>query len=169
MLIKAAFVVLMFTSLLIMAYFFYFITAIIDLLAYSQQMSPRLAKADRIPECGCGWGKMAMRCAGKTAVNAGRYYMKCPANLNHSGSFQWCDEYIRGISGSSYQSYIDERVNNPRLGQERAPPIRHELEHPSGGRHYCARKAADDMKTPLLIVCVCILMVIVGILIGKLM
>ena len=135
------------------------------LLAYSQQMSQRVAKADGIPECGCGWGKMEMRMAGKNAINAGRYYMKCPANLNHSGSFHWCDEYIRGLSGNSY---IDERANIPRLDQERTPPIRPRLEQASRASHICAGKPVLDLKTQMLMSCVGIMMIVVGFFIGKL-
>ncbi|KAL1543545.1 hypothetical protein AAHA92_20507 [Salvia divinorum] len=53
--------------------------------------------AGDIPECGCGEGKMELRCAGKTAMHAGRYYLKCPHNGKHLGSFQWYDEYQRQV------------------------------------------------------------------------
>lgn len=135
-----------------------------DLFAYSQQMSQRLPKADRIPECGCGMGKMAMHYAGKNAMNAGRYYLKCPANLSHSGSFQWCDVYIRGISGNSD---IDECV--PRLGNERMPPMHNKMEYAVGCRNSDTGKPTLDLKTTFIIVFFGILMVIVGILMGKLM
>ncbi|KAL1564377.1 hypothetical protein AAHA92_06728 [Salvia divinorum] len=49
--------------------------------------------ADGIPECICGEGKMVLRCAGKSAMNAGRYYYKCPVNGKHPGSFLWSNEY----------------------------------------------------------------------------
>lgn len=143
----------------------WFVVFIMDLLAYCQHMSQRLVKADGIPECGCGMGKMEMRMAGRTAINAGRYYMKCPANLNHSGSFHWCDEYIRGMSGNSY---IDERENIPRLGVERTPPTHTRLEHAAFGRHIYTGEAAFDLKTEFLIACVGIMMIVVGISIGKL-
>ncbi|KAG6423499.1 hypothetical protein SASPL_113896 [Salvia splendens] len=44
------------------------------------------------PECVCGYGRMVLRCAGKSAQNAGRYYLKCPVNGKHPGSFKWYDE-----------------------------------------------------------------------------
>ena len=43
-------------------------------------------------ECVCGCGRMVLRCAGKSAQNAGRYYLKCPVNGKHPGSFKWYDE-----------------------------------------------------------------------------
>ncbi|KAL1550620.1 hypothetical protein AAHA92_18561 [Salvia divinorum] len=49
--------------------------------------------ADGIPECICGEGKMVLRCAGKSAMNAGKYYYKCPVNGKHPGSFLWSNEY----------------------------------------------------------------------------
>ncbi|KAG6405373.1 hypothetical protein SASPL_132962 [Salvia splendens] len=35
---------------------------------------------------------MVLRCAGKSAQNAGRYYLKCSVNGKHPGSFKWYDE-----------------------------------------------------------------------------
>ncbi|KAL1536836.1 hypothetical protein AAHA92_29419 [Salvia divinorum] len=48
---------------------------------------------DGTPLCGCGKGKMELRCAGRSSMNAGRYYYKCPVNGKHPGSFKWYDEY----------------------------------------------------------------------------
>ncbi|KAL1536921.1 hypothetical protein AAHA92_29495 [Salvia divinorum] len=36
---------------------------------------------------------MELRCAGKSARNAGRYYYKCPVNGKHPDSFLWSGEY----------------------------------------------------------------------------
>ncbi|KAG6392661.1 hypothetical protein SASPL_146885 [Salvia splendens] len=43
--------------------------------------------------CSCGNGMMDLRCAGRTARHAGRYYYKCPVNGDHPGSFKWFDEH----------------------------------------------------------------------------
>ncbi|KAL1536533.1 hypothetical protein AAHA92_29169 [Salvia divinorum] len=45
------------------------------------------------PACVCGSSKMEMRCTGKSVMNTGRYYLKCPVNGKHLESFKWYDEY----------------------------------------------------------------------------
>lgn len=45
------------------------------------------------PDCVCGEGKMVLLRAGKWAINAGRYYYKCPVDGKHPGWFWWYDEY----------------------------------------------------------------------------
>ncbi|KAL1558852.1 hypothetical protein AAHA92_09267 [Salvia divinorum] len=44
---------------------------------------------DNILDFGCGARKMEMRCAEKSAMHAERYYLKCPADGKHRGSFKW--------------------------------------------------------------------------------
>ncbi|KAL1568899.1 hypothetical protein AAHA92_00446 [Salvia divinorum] len=56
----------------------------------------RLLAMDDTPDCSCGKEKMTMRCAGKSALNAGRFYYKCPTNGKHAGLFLWCDEFHGG-------------------------------------------------------------------------
>ncbi|KAL1566828.1 hypothetical protein AAHA92_02386 [Salvia divinorum] len=56
--------------------------------------------ASDIPECACGAGKMELRCAGKAAMHAGRYYLRCPHNGKHPGSFRWFDDFQRQLTNS---------------------------------------------------------------------
>ncbi|XP_041990546.1 uncharacterized protein LOC121741727 [Salvia splendens] len=70
-----------------------------------------------MPDCSCGIGKMVRRTAGKTAMNPGRKYWKCPVGGQHSGSFMWCDEranYTAAREATSEvdsKSYFDQKVN----------------------------------------------------------
>ena len=79
----------------------HYLTFVLDSWPFCWIISSRIDMGDGIPDCSCGAGKMELRCAGKNAMHAGQYYLKCPANLNHAWSFQWCDMYVRGISSIS--------------------------------------------------------------------
>ncbi|KAL1546015.1 hypothetical protein AAHA92_22674 [Salvia divinorum] len=58
---------------------------------------------EAIPLCVCGKGKIDLRCAGKSAINAGRFYYKCPVNGKHPGSFKWCDESQEGSPNKAHR------------------------------------------------------------------
>ncbi|XP_057772049.1 FBD-associated F-box protein At5g22730-like isoform X2 [Salvia miltiorrhiza] len=67
-----------------------------------------------IPLCRCGRGKMLVKCAGKEALHAGRFYYKCPANIKHQGSFLWCDEYHQNEVGAGQAPrYLSGRMYTP--------------------------------------------------------
>lgn len=133
------------------------------MLPLSQQMLQRFGKADGIPECGCGSRKMVMRCAGKQAIHTGRYYLKCPEDLNHPGSFIWCDEYIGGMGA---RSSLDERGTTLRLGKDVANVL---VGSASAARrdHFCTVNAKGDASNIFLIGFSAVMLVVVGIFLGK--
>lgn len=88
-----------------------------------------------------------MRRAGKTAMNARRYYLKCPANFNHRGSFIWCDEYIRGMRA---MPTLDDRGDTLQFGKERAHLDVGE-DVAIGCRHCSVTTTTLDVKTLILI------------------
>lgn len=119
---------------------------------------------DGTPDCSCGKGKMELRCAGKNALHAGRYYLKCPADGQHPGSFKWYDEYRNAGLKHTYE----EKDKRGRDIRSVAPPM---------NRNYsnvvCARcrasKSTTEMKINVLICLVFLLIVAACLMMGKFM
>ncbi|KAL1563322.1 hypothetical protein AAHA92_05804 [Salvia divinorum] len=91
---------------------------------------------------------MELRCAGKSAMNAGRYYYKCPANAKHPGSFMWSDEY-------HVKSAF--RVSTPEHGKgNQTHVVRHAVHNresnwPTGCNCCCGTKARTAITTQVMI------------------
>ncbi|KAL1549622.1 hypothetical protein AAHA92_17702 [Salvia divinorum] len=114
---------------------------------------------------------MEMRCAGKSAMNAGRYYYKCPLNGKHPGSFMWCDEYPRDILLRESGVPID-TANRPK--SVRSVTMQDELF--TGHVRYSAQcsscggsKQQPALMVHVLIIFMALVLIILGVLIGKVM
>ncbi|KAG6385470.1 hypothetical protein SASPL_154305 [Salvia splendens] len=103
---------------------------------------PSIDMADGIPDCGCGARRMYLRCA---------------------GNCYWCDEYVRGMSS---KSEIDHRRKS-RLVNERGTNANSGSGCDSCG-HRCRNSETFDLKTLVHIGFTTILLVLVGVIIGKL-
>ncbi|KAL1536238.1 hypothetical protein AAHA92_28920 [Salvia divinorum] len=126
-------------------------------------MYSRPSMADDIPACGCGSGKMVLRCAGRTAMHAGRYYYKCPNNGKHPGSFKWCDEY------HSEPGTVEEDKNNNRGSSGR--PVQSSIGSVLDGRctHCCGNKMPQVLTVQGMVGFMALVLILFGIIIGKLM
>ncbi|KAL1550156.1 hypothetical protein AAHA92_18156 [Salvia divinorum] len=124
-----------------------------------------------IPDCVCGKGKMHIRCAGRSAIHAGRYYFKCPYNGNHSRSFMWCDEYIieQSQSGVPRTDYLGED-NKLHTSFERSGIAfggNHRNEGPWAMQD--EHKVCTDLRTNTVLRFMAVVLVLFGVVIRKIM
>lgn len=110
---------------------------------------------------------MEMRRAGKTALNAGRYYLKCPSNGRHPGSFKWYDEYIGG-NETEISAVEQEAGSLPTHTLEHSSPELKGTEH-KGSHCFGVTVASQDARLDVMIAFMGLLLVVIGVLIGKLM
>ncbi|KAL1540575.1 hypothetical protein AAHA92_24910 [Salvia divinorum] len=103
------------------------------------------------PDCVCGRGKMELHCAGRSAMNAGRYYYKCPINAKHSGSFKWCDEYHR--DGRQVLTASEEEKGK----QDRVV----------GCTQCCGHATPNHLTSQIVVGFMAVVLILLGILIGK--
>ncbi|KAG6411284.1 hypothetical protein SASPL_129362 [Salvia splendens] len=115
------------------------------------------------PECYCGAGKMELRCAGPKAMNAGRYYLKCPANDNHPKSFMWFDEFLHD------NKRRNKEVTGKHIREGRPAAVRDHRCSKGSRAHGTQSSSNTEMKVNVLLCLVCLLLVAACILIGKLM
>ena len=119
-----------------------------------------------IPLCSCGNGKMVLRRAGPEAKNAGRYYYKCPVRGQHSGDFKWADEYhadkprrwqVVDLDKHQWGDFVDQK------------PVFAVGGCNGGAAQCCGNKTSYRIVAQVLIGVMCVVLVIIGILIGKVM
>ena len=137
----------------------YFVDSFLIITSYCSLMYP----SGETPDRSCGGGKMELRCAGKNVVHVGRYYLKCPANGQHLGSFKWYDEYRTGGLNHTNEE------NGKRVRDIRSPAL---MKHPYSNEvcaHCCASKSTTEMKINVLICLVGLLLVAVCFMMGKFM
>lgn len=63
---------------------------------------------------------MKVQCAGPKAANVGRYYYKCPLNIDHDFAFHWCDEYHEVNTPGFTPQYVVNQVLKPRMNDEQS-------------------------------------------------
>ncbi|KAL1545162.1 hypothetical protein AAHA92_21916 [Salvia divinorum] len=117
------------------------------------------------PDCVCSPGKMEIRCAGKSAMNAGRFYLKCHVNGKHPGSFKWHDEY-HGEGLRTPTTLNSDKGKGVRETRVKAPPGSGYI---AGRCVACdANQPSQEMKANVLICFTGIHLVMVGFLVGRL-
>ncbi|KAL1559487.1 hypothetical protein AAHA92_09824 [Salvia divinorum] len=120
--------------------------------------------ADDIPDCGCGKRKMEMRCAGRSAMHAGRYYYKCPTNGKHPGSFKWCDEYHQEIPSRAPGVELEK---TKRVTSSRNLTLADGVGFEGGCSHCCGNKTPNALTAHVIIGFMSLVLILLGILIGK--
>lgn len=118
-------------------------------------------QAGVIPECCCGEGKMELLKAGKYAINAGRWYLRCPTKGNHPMSFMWYDEYY-----SEKKWHISQEIANE-VRESRPTAVRDNSYSNGTCSHCCASNSTTETKVNLLLGLLGLLLVALCILIGK--
>ena len=117
------------------------------------------------PKCPCGHGMMVMKCAGKAAKYANRFNYKCPLNRDHPGSFKWFDEHAHAFEQTGSRS--DPYPRNNHL-------IFHgvmEAKYNKSDRcaRCCVVKRSAEFSTFILVSFMSVMLVLFGIVIGKLL
>ncbi|KAL1535062.1 hypothetical protein AAHA92_31162 [Salvia divinorum] len=133
-------------------------------------MSASTDDGDLIPECACGKGNMRLFCAGKDATHSGRYFYKCPANAKHPNSFLWCDEYHRD-KGWRTPTFVLNQCYQPTKKDEAVDSGKKKGKvFPSHGCGLCGLCHAEiRMNFILALIGLVLLLLLLGIIIGKLM
>ncbi|KAL1566887.1 hypothetical protein AAHA92_02430 [Salvia divinorum] len=121
---------------------------------------------DDAPYCCCGAGKMDLRCAGKSALHAGRLYLKCPVNGKHAESFIWFDEHNSQGTDRNSSVQLDK---GKRVRDMRWSAMHDNVKGNGSCEHCCGNRTVNDLKANVLIGFTGILLVKLGVLIGKLM
>lgn len=120
-------------------------------------------EAGDAPECCCGEGEMVLLKAGKHAMNAGRYYLKCPADGKHPMSFKWYDAYRAESEWHSIQETGKQGVHI------RAAAVSDHSYSNGACAHCFASFLITETKVNVLLGLLGLLLVAVCIMIGKLM
>ncbi|KAL1563825.1 hypothetical protein AAHA92_06248 [Salvia divinorum] len=109
---------------------------------------------------------MDLRCAGKSAMHAGRFYYKCPVNGKHPGSFKWCDEYH---NEPPFKEPGVELNQSKHVDYVRPTPMHDDLRGNGGCVHCYGNKSPNPIMAHILIIFMGLVLILLGILLGKVM
>ncbi|KAL8513228.1 hypothetical protein ACS0TY_019437 [Phlomoides rotata] len=65
------------------------------------------------PMCWCQHGRMKLFQVEKPTVNFGRYFYKCPRNVNHPKNFLWCDVWHKHDSPENLPIFLQFPQQSP--------------------------------------------------------
>ena len=112
---------------------------------------------------------MRVLCPGKAAKHVGRYFYKCPGNVNHPGSFMWCEDYHNSNPTVQLPSFVLDQEYHPKKYHGRCEtdksgcfPSVHVSSVPK--RHYDANKVFH-----IILVFMGIVLFLLGVIVGKLL
>ncbi|KAG6410442.1 hypothetical protein SASPL_128502 [Salvia splendens] len=88
---------------------------------------------------------MELQRVGPNALNAGRYYLKCPANDKHPMSFKWYDEY------RSDNKWHTKEATGKHIREGRPTAVRDHCYSKGSRAHGCASNSNTEMKVNVLL------------------